>query len=317
MTKAARIRLAVLGGLFGLATGQASAASKAGAETSPQQPASGQATHQSGRDEETIQLLNSVQWTVGPARAAIGRVAEIRLPDGVRFTGGEGARALLEMLHDPIDGHELGLLTNDTLDWLVVFAYEAVGYVKDADKQRLDAAAILESLRKGNRAGNQERKRRGWPPLTIQGWHTPPSYDKDTNSLEWCIEGSADGRHVVNCSTRMLGRAGVMSANLLVVPEALEATLPRVKTVLRGFSYRQGQKYSEWKSGDKTARCGLSTLVVGGAMGLAVKMGLLARIAASIAKLWKVVIVGLLGALIALKGFIFGNEQKPPTDKQA
>jgi len=108
----------------------------------------------------------------------------------------------------------------------------------------------------------------------------------------------------------------VMSANLLVAPAELDATLPVIKTMLGGFSYTEGQKYSEWKSGDKIAKYGLSALVVGGAVGVAAKLGFLGKLAASLGKLWKLVIVGFLAIGAALKGLIFGKKkQAPPTDK--
>lgn len=308
--------IALLVAVFGLTTTHAAMAGAKGklkADPAAEAPA---ADETAAPEDETAKFLNSLQWTVGPGKASIGNQAEIRVPEGARFTGADGTRKLLEMMHNPTDGRELGLLTTNTLDWFIVFEYEDIGYVKDADKEKLDAAEILDSLRKGNEAGNEERKKRGWSAISIVGWHTAPFYNKETNNLEWCIKGSADGHDIINYNTRILGRGGVMSANLLVAPEALDATLPNVKNILAGFSYVEGQKYSEWKSGDKIAKYGLSALVVGGAVGMAAKMGFLAKIAASLGKLWKVVIIGLLGALAALKGFIFGKKKTPPTDKQ-
>jgi uncharacterized membrane-anchored protein len=311
MTK--HIPIALLAAVLGLTTAEPAGA-KPKAEPAAESPAA--ADEAAAQEAETAKFLDSLQWTVGPGKATIGNQAEIEVPEGARFTGAEGTRKLLELMHNPTDGSELGLLTTNTLDWFVVFEYEDIGYVKDADKEKLDAAEILDALRKGNEAGNEERKKRGWSAISIVGWHTAPFYNKETNNLEWCIKGSADGHDIINYNTRILGRGGVMSANLLVAPEELDATLPNVKSILKGFSYVQGQKYSEWKSGDKIAKYGLSALVVGGAVGLAAKMGLLAKIAASLGKLWKVVIVGVLGALAALKGFIFGKKKTPPTDKQ-
>lgn len=312
------IPIALLAAALGLASTQAAvAASKAKTKAEPiaEAPA-GAEDEPTAAEDEAAKFLNSLQWTVGPGKATIGDQAELQVPEGARFTGADGTRKLLEMMHNPTDGSELGLLTSNTLDWFVVFEYEDIGYVKDAEKEKLDAAEMLEALRKGNEAGNEERKKRGWAAITIVGWHTPPFYNKETNNLEWCIKGSADGHDIINYNTRILGRGGVMSANLLVAPEELDATLPHVKSILKGVSYVEGQKYSQWKSGDKIAKYGLSALVVGGAVGLAAKMGLLAKIAASLGKLWKVVIVGLLGALAALKGFIFGKKKTPPADKQ-
>jgi uncharacterized membrane-anchored protein len=99
-------------------------------------------------------------------------------------------------------------------------------------------------------------------------------------------------------------------------PEQLDATLPGIKTLLKGFSYTEGQKYSEWKSGDKIAKYGLSALVVGGAVGVAAKLGLLGKLAGMLGKLWKLIIVGIAALGAGLKGLLFGKkkEQAPPAD---
>jgi uncharacterized membrane-anchored protein len=312
------LRLALPSLLFGLLAAQASWAgarrpsSQAAAEAAPDK------TSEEGDvpEDESTQFLKSLRWTLGPAKATIGSLAELKLPEGTRFTGPEGTRKMLELMHNPTDGSELGLLTNDGLDWFIIFEFEDIGYVKDADKEKLDADEILESLRKGNELGNEERKKRGWAPITIVGWHTPPFYNKQTNNLEWCIKGSSQGHDIVNYNTRILGRGGVMSANLLVAPAELDTTLPQIKTILQSYAYAQGQKYSEWKSGDKIAKYGLSALVIGGAAGVAAKMGLFAKLAASLGKLWKVIIIGAAGVLAALKGLIFGKKKQPPTDPQ-
>jgi len=306
--------------VFSAAYASPASAKKAAAKAAaPEEEAPGEVTGEaSAQDSEATKFLNSLQWTVGPGTAKVGNQAEIKVPEGARFTGSAGTRKMLEMMHNPTNGSELGLLTNNELDWFVIFEFEDIGYVKDADKEKLDGKAILESLREGNEAGNEERKKRGWSPITIVGWHTAPFYNKETNNLEWCIKGASEGHDIVNYNTRILGRGGVMSANLLVAPEQLDATLPGIKTMLKGFSYSEGQKYSEWKSGDKIAKYGLSALVVGGAVGVAAKLGLLGKLAASLGKLWKLVIMGLIGIGAAIKGLIFGKKKEPqaPTDAE-
>jgi uncharacterized membrane-anchored protein len=226
---------------------------------------------------------------------------------------------MLEMMHNPTDGSELGLLTNENLDWFVLFEFEDSGYIKDAAKEKLDAKAMLESIREGNESSNQARKERGWAPIQITGWHTAPFYNKETNNLEWCIQGESQGHKIVNYNTRILGRGGVMSANLLVDPEELDKTLVTSKEILTGFSFLPGKKYSEWRSGDKIAKYGLTALVVGGAVGAAAKLGFLAKIAASLGKLWKAIILGLIALGAGIKRFLFGGkkkEQSPPSGMQ-
>jgi uncharacterized membrane-anchored protein len=276
--------------------------------------AAAQAPSPEAQEAENEKVFKSIVWTKGPAKVKVGDQADLAVPDGFAYAGPEGAQKMLQLMRNPTDGSELGLLTNEKLDWFLLFEFEDIGYVKDADKEKLDADDILGSIREGNEAGNEARAEKGWPPITIVGWHTKPFYNKETNNLEWCIEGASQGHKIINYNTRLLGRGGVMSANLLVSPDALNETLPVLKKVLAGYSFTSGKRYGEWRSGDKIAKYGLSALVVGGAVGIAAKMGFLAKIAASLGKLWKLIIVGLIGLGAAIKKLIFGRRRE---DEQA
>ena len=58
-----------------------------------------------------------------------------------------------------------------------MFEFSDVGYVKDDEKDSLDANALLDSIKDSTLRGNQERMKRGWPTMTILGWETPPRYN--------------------------------------------------------------------------------------------------------------------------------------------
>ena len=261
---------------------------------------------------ETAKQFKAIQWTQGPAKVGIGGHAEIQVPEGFAYTGASGAQKLLELMHNPTSGTELGILTDKDLDIFVLFEFEDIGYVKDAEKEKLDGDDILKSIREGNESSNEARKERGWPAITIVGWHTAPFYNRETNNLEWCIKGESEGHPIVNYNTRILGRGGVMSANLMVDPEKLDATLPVVKKLLGGYSFVEGKRYSQYVTGDKIAKYGLSALVVGGAVGLAAKAGLFAKLAVMLGKLWKAIILGIVALGVGIKKMIFGRKEKPP-----
>ena len=90
-------------------------------------------------------------------------------------------------------------------------------------------------------------------------------------------------------------------------PDEYTASIPEFNTLISGFSYTDGHRYADFRSGDKIAKYGLAALIAGGAAGVALKTGLLA-------KLIKPLIVGLvaLGAFIKkiFKAIFGGNEQK-------
>jgi len=195
--------------------------------------------------------------------------------------------------------------TNDT--WFVLFSYDESGYVRDDEGASLDADAILESVRQGTEAGNRERKRRGWGTLTVEGWATKPFYDRATNNLTWAITAhDNEGGRTVNHSVRLLGRGGVMHADLVTTPEQLAALVPTFNTMIGGYTYSPGFKYAEWRSGDKVAAYGLTALVAGGAGVALVKSGLLV-------KFWKLIVIGfaaLVGALKRLWSRITGKRSE-------
>jgi uncharacterized membrane-anchored protein len=77
-----------------------------------------------------------------------------------------------------------------------------------------------------------------------------------------------------------------------------------------------GQKYSEFKSGDKVAAYGLSALVLGGAGVMAAKMGLFAKLGVILGKFWKGIVFGLIALGALVKKFwdkIIGAKAPPPS----
>jgi uncharacterized membrane-anchored protein len=288
------------------------AAKKAASKPAPEPAVAEPAAEPEPPLTEAEKQLRAIDWTKGPAKIGIGGHAEMQIPEGFMYTGASGAQKLMELLKNPTSGTELGILSDRNLDMLIMFKFQDIGYVKDADKEKLDAADILQSIREGTEASNEVRKEKGWPAISIVGWHTPPFYNRETNNLEWCIKGESEGHAIVNYNTRILGRMGVMSANLMVDPEKLSDSLPVLKQLLGGYSFVEGKKYSQFVSGDKIAKYGLSALVVGGAVGVAAKTGLLAKLGVMFAKLWKALILGLIAVAAGLKKLFFGRKEDPP-----
>lgn len=259
--------------------------------------------------------FDSLEWVEGPGEGILGDRAKVAVPAGFRFTGAEGARALLEAMENPTNGRELGLLDNESEEegqsWFVVFEFDESGYVKDEDRDDLDADTLLASMKEGNEHGNELRKSRGWETIELIGWKREPFYDPRTQNLTWATHARAQsGGESINWSVRVLGRHGVMNIDLVLGPEALDGALPEFEKVIDSFQYTDGQRYAEFTSGDKIAEYGLAALVLGGGAAVAAKTGLLA-------KFWKFIVVGLvaIGALgKKLWGFVSGRSSEKPTE---
>jgi uncharacterized membrane-anchored protein len=241
---------------------------------------------------ELDRQIEALGWQRG-MKVTMNQWAEIEVPPGYRFTGGDGTRTLLRMYGNLVGTTEQGLIAPENLDWFVVFDFDDCGYVKDDEKDQLDADKLLEQKIENSKAANEEKKKRGLPRLDIVGWTVPPHYNARTNNLEWGIRlRSEDGSESVNYNLKLLGRSGVMDATLACDPGQMDAVLPEARTLLAGFKFQPGQTYAEYRAGDKIAKYGLTALVLGGGAALAAKSGLLAGFFKLIAKGGKLLIAG-------------------------
>lgn len=249
-----------------------------------------------------------IDWQAGPTVGKLGNVAEIQVPQGYRFAGKDGAQKVLQLTQNIPNGTELGVIMADDADWFMMFEFRDTGFVKDEEGDKLDQDAILKSIQEGTEASNKERSKQGWPPFHVSGWQKTPFYDPQTHNLTWAILGRGDDPKdtgSVNHSVRVLGRRGTMNVDLIAAPGEYAALMPDFNTLMSGFNFVQGSRYSDFVKGDKVAEYGLTALIVGGGAAVALKTGLLA-------KLWKFIVMGLVALGTALKKLyqkIFGKEE--------
>jgi uncharacterized membrane-anchored protein len=239
------------------------------------------------------------EFPKGPATAKLGQISELPVPAGFMFLNADQTRAMLQAAGDPVSGNELGFLRPTNGVWAVFFDFKDVGYIKDAEKEKLDPAKLLKSYKEGTEAANQERAKQGGAPIEILGWDKEPSYDPATHNLEWCMRARSDGHEFVNYNTRLLGRKGVMEVVLVVDPADLQSTLAEFRAVIATHQFQTGQSYAEYRPGDKIAKFGLGALVLGGAAVGAAKIGVFAWLAVLLKKAWKLIAI----AAAAVAGF--------------
>lgn len=251
--------------------------------------------------DEIERIMGQLDWQEGPCQQNLGQTARIMVPEGSVFLNGDDTRTFMTIGKNLTNGLEVGLVISDRM-WLAHYSFDDVGYVRDDEKDSLDADAMLKSIREGVKEGNQERRKRGWEEMEVVGWARPPHYDEQTHNLEWALKFTNSLGESINHNTRILGRRGMMVVTLAVEPEEYEEALPWFRALQEGFSYVQGQRYSEFRDGDKVAKVGLTALVVGGATAAAVKSGLFKWI-------WK----GLVFVVLAIVGFfrrLFGGRKQ-------
>lgn len=263
-----------------------------------------------GTVEDFIEQLDWIKNGVGK----LGDRAQLTVPEGYRFGPTETAIKLLTAMGNIPGGDELALVGPDGLSWFVVYDFQDVGYVKDDEKDELNPAEMLSTMRSGLEEENAYRKQRGVPTVDIVGWAIEPRYDPETNVLEWATKAeftSPDGNKEisVNYKTKILGRKGVMNIIVVCDPDELDTVLPQYKTLMQGFNFIEGEKYAEYKPGDRVAQYGLAALVAGGAVAVAAKTGLFAAIVLFFKKGAKFLVLAV-GALIAAVSRLFSGRKR-------
>lgn len=259
---------------------------------------------------EANKFLSQFKWFKGPGTASMKSVAEIEVPAGYMFTDGDSTRTILKAFGNLTDDTEIGFLSPTNLDWFIVFSFSDEGYVKDDDKDKLDAVGMLKTIRSNNDYANEEKRRIGLPEMKIVGWEKEPSYDAQSQNLEWAIQIESEGDLVVNYNTRILGRHGIMEVALVVDPTKLQSTLPTFKEMLAAYKYKPGETYAEYRPGDKMAKYGLAALITGAGVAVAAKTGLLAWAILLVKKGWKLVVAAVVAVGVFLKRLIVGRSER-------
>jgi len=248
-----------------------------------------------GGDERDVEI-GALPWKHGPAPLSLPHGVEIALPDGYRFLGMPEADELMKKLGNLHNENLLGIVISETpgeTNWFVSIRYDEEGFIKDDEK--LDGKEILDSIREGEDDYNEERKKLGFPPIHAEGWQEEPRYDQTSHHVVWALVlSSAEEGKSVNLNTRVLGRKGYASVNLVTGADELSRWRANGSEILRATSFAPGQRYEDFDAKtDKVAEYGLTGLVLGGAgvgIAKAAKLGL-------VAKFWK----GLLALLVAGK----------------
>jgi uncharacterized membrane-anchored protein len=266
-----------------------------------------------------------IPWQGPGSTGRISSVAQITVPDGCRFTGRAGVPAFLEATQNLPDESVAAVLLCRTADtastWFVLYKYDPSGLVRDTDKNTLDAAKILATIKDATERSNDERERRGWEKMYVTDWITPPFYDEKTHNLTWALEGlSSSGESSANRSVRLLGRGGVVSAELVADVDRLAEIVPAFDKSIDGTQFIPGQTYGEWRQGDKIASYGLVALIAGGAGVAATKAGLFAKLGklfiAVVLAIKKLIVAAVL-AIVAFFKRIFGKKKKSTTPETA
>jgi uncharacterized membrane-anchored protein len=240
-----------------------------------------------------------LEYTKGPSTGNILDRATIKINKNQIYFNEENSKKYNEILQNLQHGRENIL---EGRGWTAYFTFAEEGYIKD--QEDLDANELLSQNKRNEEEGNKLRKEKGWTTMNTKGWFYEPRYNSDTRQLEWAFLIETDEGDLVNYNTRILARNGYMRVVVAVTPDNFNANISEIKNALNSVTYNKGEKYSDFKQGDRVAEYGLAALIAGGAAAVATKKGFWALIAGFFGAAWK--IIGILFILILTKiGSIF------------
>ena len=220
------------------------------------------------------------RWQLGPKALELGHDVQLQLPAGYVFLGMPDADRFLKKNGSFDNEGVLGVVLSQDAkqSWGVILDYQEAGYVKDDEK--LDADELLKAIRQGTEEGNKERVAHGFPALSVGNWSEPPHYDRATHRLVWALPATSTNGTTINYNTRVLGRRGYVSLNLLSGADRIATEKTNAVTLLAATSFKSGARYEDFdKKHDKVAEYGLMGLILGGAGIAAVaKVGFLAKL---------------------------------------
>jgi uncharacterized membrane-anchored protein len=206
------------------------------------------------------------------------------------------------MWQNPDDPSILGMIfpkDKGPLDrdaWAVTVSYEEGGYMKDDDADKIDYTDMLKKMQQEVSEASPERVKEGYPSVELVGWAAQPHYDKLTHKLYWAKElrfGDSP-EDTLNYDIRILGRHGWLVLSALAGMNDFGEIDGKVPQILSMVDFQPGNTYADFDPKvDKIAEYGLATLIAGGALAGAAKLGLLGG-------LWKFIVVGVLAMKKAL-----------------
>lgn len=234
---------------------------------------------------QVVTLLKSLKYRQGEIDLR-GGLARLTVPTNFNYLGPDDAETVLVKLwgNPPDKQKPLGLLIPAGMTpissnaWVVMIDYSEEGFIKDNDANKINYDDLLKQMQKGVAAENQARKKQGYPTVDLLGWAAPPHYDATAHKLYWAKKLKFEGEDgdTLNYNMRILGRRGVLELNAVAGLDQFDAIDEETPEILSMVDFKEGNRYADFDPKvDKVAKYGIATLVAGGALAAAAKLGLL------------------------------------------
>ncbi len=264
--------------------------------------------------QRVIKTIGEIEYTAGEI-SLIGGKAKIKLTDDFRYLDPANARkVLVDIWSNPPDaGSTMGMIVPkgvnflDSNAWVAVLQWKDDGYVKDEEFASTDFDKMLKELIQAHKAGSDERVKAGYGKLELTGWAEQPHYDRATHKLYWAKAFDVDGPvQQLNYDIRVLGREGILEVSVMSAVPQLNDIKEKAPSILSMVDFTEGNRYSDYKEGDKIAEYGIAGLIAGGVL---LKSGFFKVLLTALIAGKKFVIIGVIAIAIWIKKLMGGRKQ--------
>lgn len=199
--------------------------------------------------------LKYVNWISGPQNVTLENVADINIPDGCRVTDVHGARLILVSFNDAIPDDLVGIIAPNSGKWMAILEYSRAGYVRDPDVLQINTNAVLKQVLDQMNAQDKSS-------VAALAWQSEPAYDSTRHTLDWSLVAATPAsRKVLSQTAALLGRHGVFQ--ITIVQPFSSAVAPPLKQLAGDITFKNGERYIDYKTGDQIADLGLAELILG------------------------------------------------------
>lgn len=260
--------------------------------------------------EEAAQekLISSLKFQEGVIPLLSGK-AQITLKPGFQFLNNSDTRkVIVELWNNPPGAADdaLGMIVPKEAtprasleSWAAVVSWKDDGYVKDEEFSSINFDDMLKTLKESSREFSKERMAQGYGKLEIVGWAQQPRYETSTHKLYWAKAIDVGGPiQELHYDIRFLGRAGVLELSIMSDLPSLKEIEAKAPAILSMVDFTEGNRYADYKAGDKVAAYGIGGLIAGGVLA---KTGFFKVLLIGLAKFWKLIAIAVvaIGALIS------------------
>lgn len=263
--------------------------------------------------KKVMKVIGELQYQKGEV-SLVGGKAKITLTDQFRYLNeADTAKVLVDIWGNPPEASKtLGMIVENGVNflegesWGALLIWKPDGYVKDDDFASIDFADMLKDLRKQSIESSKERESGGYGKMILKDWAQPPHYDRATHKLYWAKAFEVDGPELgLNYDIRILGRHGILEVSIISSMGQFKTIEAKAPEILAMTGFTEGNRYEDYKPGDKTAAYGIGALVAGGVL---MKSGFFKVLMIGLLKFWKIGAVALVAGAALIKRMAGGKK---------